>query len=1092
MSSPPSSGKSTPSSALASAGFRFATSRAVVTGAAAAAAAAVVVASTVLLGLRARRQYLAASTLKQKVKSEDVAFDHATHGEHVTFDRHSLKVNGKRILIVSGEFHYWRVPDRDRWESVLRTYKAAGLNCIRIYFHWGYHTPSEGVYHFDGNRDIDYLLTLCEKIGLYVMAAPGPYICAETQGGGHPIWLLQKKEIRLRHTVTIFHKEYDARYDRYCSEWLEHLCPILARHQITVKKDGCLIAFQVENENMEEIEGFPFGLKLPFAPADSMRFLAKRTRELGINVPLFHNDAWELSSFNGPNASFELDIYGIDKYVVFAPTLSPMKYTPDRVSGWPDWQPETVTKKVDNMETTLRSFGGTASKAPLLIAELQGGWFNQFQHDCTYDDIYNYYGENYQKIILDGMLSQGVTIMSYYMFYGGTNWGTLGDPDVYTSYDYSACIREWGFLSGRGRKLRLGMLFARSFSHALAASDPVPSKSDPATAVLHRTRTSNSVPGIRFNFMRNLEPKTRKEAEITVALEKRNVTPAKLKARLGPRTSYVTVAGVEIAKGLRVSASTLPVYCRLALGVAEGEAWIVQADEVLWGELLFDGQVTVVAGNATVRTAHDGASTVVTPTAAKGWFKIAPTASAGGPALVVVALTGDDLYKLTAAFAQGREAGEDAASVAWGALDICHDPAANTVRVEARAGDDHVYLLLPAAAPAPAGFAPVPTGDAYHGVPGLWRRSTAVAAQPGPSALAVTSKGAFGAWQTRVSDFSAFPWVPLATKTTLLGAIRPVKDTLDLQYTSGHVFYRIQFPTPTRSGAEPHFIELDVRHRCRVYLNGKYLGGHTTFSQNDDGWTAGAKTGPDPYADFKKYVLPASALRASASNDLVVVVESWGFARMAFWRNDSRNPRGILRARFSSRALAAAASWAVAGVDVRTLANVFESTGFPDEPFRAACAAASADGWAANSAAAPAKAAAALCATLTADGARPTWHRAALTLPAAGALRVPLCLRLRGGADAHVVVAGVYVARYYGNGDTPQTFFPVPESLLAAATRAGGVEVVALVYGEGSVEVELAPYEVESGAAVPHTRWSGNDAAGKTATVQFASCVEEW
>lgn len=26
------------------------------------------------------------------------------------------------------------------------------------------------------------------------------------------------------------------------------------------------------------------------------------------------------------------------------------------------------------------------------------------------------------------------------MFYGGTNWGTLGDPDVYTSYDYCNVI----------------------------------------------------------------------------------------------------------------------------------------------------------------------------------------------------------------------------------------------------------------------------------------------------------------------------------------------------------------------------------------------------------------------------------------------------------------------------------------------------------------------------------------------------------------------------------------------------------------------------------------------------------------------------
>jgi beta-galactosidase GanA len=75
-------------------------------------------------------------------------------------------------MILSGEFHYWRLPDKSRWKSILQEYKNAGLNTIRIYFHWGFHSPDEGVYHFDGNRDLDYLLTLCEELHLFVLAAP--------------------------------------------------------------------------------------------------------------------------------------------------------------------------------------------------------------------------------------------------------------------------------------------------------------------------------------------------------------------------------------------------------------------------------------------------------------------------------------------------------------------------------------------------------------------------------------------------------------------------------------------------------------------------------------------------------------------------------------------------------------------------------------------------------------------------------------------------------------------------------------------------------------------------------------------------------
>ncbi|CAG8778061.1 12834_t:CDS:2, partial [Ambispora leptoticha] len=48
-----------------------------------------------------------------------------------------------------GEFHYWRLPDKSRWESILKKYRAGGFNCVRIYFHWGYHSPDNGIYKSD-------------------------------------------------------------------------------------------------------------------------------------------------------------------------------------------------------------------------------------------------------------------------------------------------------------------------------------------------------------------------------------------------------------------------------------------------------------------------------------------------------------------------------------------------------------------------------------------------------------------------------------------------------------------------------------------------------------------------------------------------------------------------------------------------------------------------------------------------------------------------------------------------------------------------------------------------------------------------------
>ncbi len=76
---------------------------------------------------------------------KEYSYNREKYGSILDYDKNSLIINGKRIFILSGEFHYWRIPDRNRWRDVLLRYKTGGLNCIRIYFHWGYHSPAEDV-----------------------------------------------------------------------------------------------------------------------------------------------------------------------------------------------------------------------------------------------------------------------------------------------------------------------------------------------------------------------------------------------------------------------------------------------------------------------------------------------------------------------------------------------------------------------------------------------------------------------------------------------------------------------------------------------------------------------------------------------------------------------------------------------------------------------------------------------------------------------------------------------------------------------------------------------------------------------------------
>src|SRR2546421_11452521 len=119
----------------------------------------------------------------------------ATHT--VTFDKYSLMVDGKRLVLWSGEFHYWRLPSPDLWRDVLQKMKAEGFNATSIYFDWGSPSPAPGGYDFSGIRDLDKLLNIAAEVGIYVIARPGPYINAETDPGGFPAWLgAQKRQAR--------------------------------------------------------------------------------------------------------------------------------------------------------------------------------------------------------------------------------------------------------------------------------------------------------------------------------------------------------------------------------------------------------------------------------------------------------------------------------------------------------------------------------------------------------------------------------------------------------------------------------------------------------------------------------------------------------------------------------------------------------------------------------------------------------------------------------------------------------------------------------------------------------------------------------
>ena len=398
----------------------------------AAVASAVLIASSVLGTPSASAvQKRAVSTISSVSTASSSTTSSAPAGTHhaISWDQYSLKIDGKRVFLWGGEFDYWRLPSPDLWLDIMQKIKAAGFNTISTYFNWDYHSPAPGVYNFSGVRDVDRFLDLANKVGLYVIARPGPYINAETDGGGFPGWLSNIKGTA---------RTTDPAYIDAVDQWLSHIDPIIARHQLT-NGTGSVIGYQVENEM--------YGLQQSDASNRAyMADLEAKARADGITVPLLGSDHGAFSSGEGA-----VDMEGWTDYPQGFKCSQPTKW-----GTLPDFATERAA---------------LPATQPFYLAEFQGGAFDSWGGP-GYDSCRELTGPDFERVFEEAAIAAGSTMQSYYMTYGGTQWGWIPYPDVYSSYDYGAAISESRALTSKYSEQKLIGYFTQSVA-PLTMTDPM-------------------------------------------------------------------------------------------------------------------------------------------------------------------------------------------------------------------------------------------------------------------------------------------------------------------------------------------------------------------------------------------------------------------------------------------------------------------------------------------------------------------------------------------------------------------------------------------------------------------------------------------
>jgi beta-galactosidase len=323
-----------------------------------------------------------------------------------------FRLDGEPFRIISGGLHYFRVHPA-QWADRLRKARLMGLNTVDTYVPWNLHQPrARGDLQLDGGLDLPRFLELAAAEGLHVLLRPGPYICAEWEGGGLPSWLLAEPDIRLRGD--------DPRYLAAVEEYFAALLPALVPYLAT--GGGPVVAVQVENE---------YG-----AYADDtahLRWIADLLRAGGVDVPLFTCDQ--------PGDLARGTLPGV---------LATVNFGSRAAAG-------------------LAALRAHQPEGPLMVAEFWNGWFDRWGGVHVVRDADDAAAE------LDAVLSAGASV-NLYMFHGGTNFGfTNGANDKHTyrptvtSYDYDSPLDEAGDPTPKYAAFR--EVIAR---HAPVPAEPVP------------------------------------------------------------------------------------------------------------------------------------------------------------------------------------------------------------------------------------------------------------------------------------------------------------------------------------------------------------------------------------------------------------------------------------------------------------------------------------------------------------------------------------------------------------------------------------------------------------------------------------------
>ncbi len=308
-------------------------------------------------------------------------------------DSRGFIIGGKHVLPVMGEIHYARVPERE-WRREIQKMRAGGITILSTYVFWIHHEEEEGVWNWNGNKNLRKFVEICQEEHMPVVLRIGPFCHGEVYQGGFPVWLTDKaaadpQQYKLRSQAPGFLAATRNLYSNIFQQV----------KGLQWKDGGPIVGVQIENECR--------------GPWTYYMALKEMAVEAGFDTPFYTRTGWP--KLNG-NEEFGklLPLYGdyADGFWDRDLTDMPSAYKDAFIMKDTRLSAVIATEALGkNQDTQMEA---KDLSYPYLTCELGGGMMPSYHRRI------NMSGKEVKPLAIC-KLGSGSNLPGYYMYHGGTN-----------------------------------------------------------------------------------------------------------------------------------------------------------------------------------------------------------------------------------------------------------------------------------------------------------------------------------------------------------------------------------------------------------------------------------------------------------------------------------------------------------------------------------------------------------------------------------------------------------------------------------------------------------------------------------------------